>query len=236
MPFDPIELARITEEIVCDGEKRKYYRFRYTGFYGGSATADVVGCNLRCVYCWSWKYVSNPEKYGRFYSPREVVNILNHMLRKHGGIARLTGGEPTICFRHLLEVMDGVEGEFVLETNGILLDEEKVRELSNYDHIFVRVSLKGVDRESFERVTGAKGEYFDKQIEALKLLAKYGVPARPAILFNLFPKEKLVELQRMLLRISPRYVLELEPFSNYGGALERLRRAGLHLHSLEEYL
>ena len=235
MGFDPLRLAEETERIVCREGKRKYYRFRYTRFYGGSATADVVGCNLRCAYCWSWKYVTRPEAYGKFYSAREVSAILNRMVEKHGGIARITGGEPTICFDHLLEVLENVKGEFVLETNGILLDEEKVKVLSEFDNLFVRVSLKGVDEESFERITGAEGRFFEHQMRALELLAKYGVPARPAILFNLFPREKLAELQRRLLEISPRYVLELEPFMDYGGALKRIRERGLRLYSLEEY-
>ena len=235
MAFDPVELAEITEKVVCRGRERKYYRFRYTRFYGGSATADVVGCNLRCAYCWSWKYVTEPEKHGRFYPPEEVAAILNRMVEKRGGIARITGGEPTICFSHLVEVISRVKGEFILETNGILLDEERVAALSEFDNLFVRVSLKGADPESFERVTGAEGRFFEHQIKALELLAEYGIPGRPAILFNLFPKEKLVELQQRLLRISPRYILELEPFMDYGGALKRIRERGLQLYSLEEY-
>ncbi len=235
MGYDPLELSEATERIVCRDGTRKYYRFRYTAFYGGSATADVVGCNLRCAYCWSWKYVVDPVSHGKFYTPSEVASILNHLVRKHGGIARMTGGEPTLCFDHLLEVMRNVEGEFVLETNGILLDRERVEVLSEFDNVFVRVSLKGVDRESFERVTGADGRYFDRQIRALELLAKFGIPARPAILFNIFPKEKLVSLQERLLRISPRYVLELETFVDYGGALKRLRERGMTPYPLEHY-
>ncbi len=235
MPFDPLEVTKSVEEIVCRGKKRKYYRFRWTRFYGGSATADVVGCNLRCVYCWSWKYVTQPEKYGKFYSPSEVAAILNHFLQKHGGIARMTGGEPTLCFDHLIDVLERVEGEFILETNGILLNEEKVEALASFDNLFVRVSLKGVDRKSFEKITGAKGEFFDRQIRALELLAEHGVPARPAILFNLFRREELVRLQARLLRISPRYILELEPFNDYGGALKRLRERGITVYSLEQY-
>lgn len=41
-PFDPIELAKETEAIVCrsglEGQERKYTAFYATGVYGGIAT------------------------------------------------------------------------------------------------------------------------------------------------------------------------------------------------------
>ena len=40
--YDPITLSRKIESIVCQGSRRKYYRFRPAGFYGGIATADYV--------------------------------------------------------------------------------------------------------------------------------------------------------------------------------------------------
>jgi uncharacterized Fe-S cluster-containing radical SAM superfamily protein len=33
-------------EVICKGNKRKYYRFRAGRFYGGIATADCMGCNM----------------------------------------------------------------------------------------------------------------------------------------------------------------------------------------------
>jgi uncharacterized Fe-S cluster-containing radical SAM superfamily protein len=48
------DLASQTQAIVSRGRLRKYYRFRWAGYYGGIATADCVGCCLRCLSCWSW--------------------------------------------------------------------------------------------------------------------------------------------------------------------------------------
>ena len=36
-PFNPVELARVTERIVCDGESRKYTAFYATGVYRGDS-------------------------------------------------------------------------------------------------------------------------------------------------------------------------------------------------------
>ncbi|HDD72750.1 MAG TPA: molybdenum cofactor biosynthesis protein MoaA, partial [Candidatus Aenigmarchaeota archaeon] len=74
--IDPVRLAEETRKLVARGEKRKYYRFRAAEFYGGVATADCVGCNLRCVFCWAWNIVNKPEHTGNFYSPEEVVRKL----------------------------------------------------------------------------------------------------------------------------------------------------------------
>ena len=35
-PFDPLELARKTEQIICKGNRRKYTKFVSQRFYGGN--------------------------------------------------------------------------------------------------------------------------------------------------------------------------------------------------------
>ena len=42
VPFDPVELTRETERIVCRGNRRKYTRSYATGAYGGTATGYTV--------------------------------------------------------------------------------------------------------------------------------------------------------------------------------------------------
>ena len=64
--MDPREFAEEIKKYVCRGIERKYYRFRYTRHYGGIATADCVGCNLRCFFCWSYRPRENYKIYGRY--------------------------------------------------------------------------------------------------------------------------------------------------------------------------
>ena len=61
MPFDPIQRSREVEQIVMKGDKRRYYRFRFAKFYGGIITADALGCNLLCAYCWNYSRNLNPQ-------------------------------------------------------------------------------------------------------------------------------------------------------------------------------
>lgn len=201
---DPLKLSKVTEKIVCKGFEKKYYRFRAARFYGGIATADCVGCNLRCAYCWAWNVVHNPKNYGKFYSPEEVAERLVKIAKRKGyDKLRISGNEPTICKEHLLKLLEAIPKKylFILETNGIILgyDEGFVKLLSEFPNLYVRISLKGANPETFSKVTGAKDGFW-LQLKAIKNCMKYGIKCRPAIqefIYNRDPdflKEKLGEI------------------------------------------
>jgi uncharacterized Fe-S cluster-containing radical SAM superfamily protein len=169
--YDPIELTKKIENIVTNGNLKKYYRFRPTGFYGGIATADTVGCNLRCKFCWSGNSVWNSKNTGKFYSSKDVADELQIIAQKKGyKQLRISGGEPTIGKEHLINLLKSIDENylFILETNGILLgfDETYVDELSNFKNLHVRVCLKGLDLQEFSMLTGAVLG-FDYQMKAL---------------------------------------------------------------------
>jgi uncharacterized Fe-S cluster-containing radical SAM superfamily protein len=172
--YDPIELSKKTEKIVVENNLKKYYRFRPTGFYGGIATADTVGCNLRCKFCWSGNSVWNSKNTGKFYSSEDVADKLKSIADKKGyHQLRISGGEPTIGKQHLIDLLENISSKylFILETNGILLgyDKKYIDDLSVFENLHVRVCLKGADSEEFSLFTGAlKG--FEYQIKALQYL------------------------------------------------------------------
>jgi uncharacterized Fe-S cluster-containing radical SAM superfamily protein len=172
--YDPCEVAKKVEAIVVRGTSKKYYRFRPTGFYGGIATADTVGCNLRCKFCWSGASVWNAQHTGEFYPPERVAAELEGIAEKKGyHQIRISGGEPTIGKHHLLALLKIIDTKctFILETNGILLgyDRHYIEELAAFDNLHVRVCLKGADAEEFTLLTGAS-QGFDYQIKALASL------------------------------------------------------------------
>ncbi|MBD3253776.1 MAG: radical SAM protein [Candidatus Lokiarchaeota archaeon] len=205
-------------EGICKGNTRKYYRFRKTQFYGGCATADCLGCNLRCAYCWAQKKVWNSKKDGSYYSPNEVANTLISM---NLPLVRISGGEPTICKPHLVGVISLIPKHrlFVLETNGLLLDEQYVKILSKFKNLYVRVSLKGVDERSFEIITGSEGINFKKQLRALELLNRYGIENRAAIVVDIFTDEQIRRLQIP--------DLEFESLMRYPFVVKNLKERGI---------
>lgn len=214
---------------------RKYYRFRGGRWYGGIATADCVGCNLRCVFCWGWYPRDNAANVGRFYSAEEVFLKLLKIVRKRGyHQVRLSGGEPTLSRNHLLKLIELTEEEgllFILETNGILIgyDRSYAHDLGKFDKLHVRVSLKGTTPKEFSILTGAEQKGFELQLKALKYLLDEGVSAHPAVMLSFSDERGIQQLTERLQEIDSRLILELEEeyVFLYPHVVKKLRKAGI---------
>lgn len=239
MPFDPIEHSAKIEKIVMSGSKRRYHRFRAAPYYGGIATADALGCNLLCAYCWNYFRNLHPDRSGRFYSPKEVAgNLLRIAQKKHFHLYRMTGSEPILgeaSLEHFAEIHRLVaEGDpqcrFVLETNGLMLGYEPgfIKRL-NPAGLMVRVAIKGVDGNSFEKITGAKGEFLKYQIEAVKLLEEAGIDTWPALMGDLFSDPEIKKLQNLLKLQGISAELEIERLEKYPYVMEQLRKRGIEI-------
>ena len=228
--YDPLKTAVTTQAIVCSGDQRKYYRFRPAKFYGGIATADCVGCNLRCVFCWSWNVTTRPETVGSFYTPRDVAQRLIGIAKgKKLTRVRISGNEPTLCREHLLKVLELIPQEylFILETNGILIgnDETYGRDLSQFPNLHVRVSLKGTCEEEFFRLTGAQPAAFRLQLKALEHLVGCGVVVHPACMVSFSTDDRVKALRTRLAAIHPSFRdFEEEELILYPAVEERLRK------------
>jgi uncharacterized Fe-S cluster-containing radical SAM superfamily protein len=233
--YDPIELSKKTEQIVVENNLKKYYRFRPTGFYGGIATADTVGCNLRCKFCWSSNSVWNAESTGEFYSSKEVADTLQSIADNKGyHQVRISGGEPTIGKHHLLEVLEHINPKylFILETNGILLGYDKtyVENLSVFENLHVRVCLKGADAEEFSRFTGAE-KGFEYQMRALQYLREKNMSFNIALVTT--HAEKKQHFFQQLKRIGlDTVIIEEEEIKLYPMVRKRLQQEHL-LHYFE---
>ncbi|MCX7974486.1 MAG: radical SAM protein [Candidatus Aminicenantes bacterium] len=209
LPFDPIERAKEVEKLVLSGERRKYYRFRATGFYGGIATADAVGCSFLCAYCWNLGRHLEPQNCGHFYSPEEVVEILLSLSKPRGlNQVRISGAEPILgpkAVIHLIKILEIMEKKapmmrFILETNGLLFgfDSTFAQEIAHFKNLIVRVSLKAVEAKKFEKITGAKGDFVIYPLRSLINLQTVGVRCWPAIMAEFFTKEEKERLSNFL--------------------------------------
>jgi uncharacterized Fe-S cluster-containing radical SAM superfamily protein len=251
-PFDPLELARETEKIVTrkgrEGLERKYVGLYSAPVYRGIATGYATGCCLRCIYCWSSWSRDYPEKFGKFYSPKEVAQRL--FKAAENGITspgwqrfrklkvnklRLSGCEPTIGKEHLLSVLEYAENSkyplFILETNGILLgaDRNYVKKLAKFKKLYVRVSFKAATPEGFTQRTGALGDYYELSFKALRYLLDEGIDARAAAMTDprVMSREERKILIETLSGIDPRILntaeLEEEQIDVYETTVKRLK-------------
>ncbi|MEM4891957.1 MAG: radical SAM protein [Pyrobaculum sp.] len=186
---------------------RRYRRFRADRWYGGVATADVVGCNLRCGMCWAWRSSSYVLHTGQWMTPEEVAERLSSIakIKKYRQV-RVSGGEPLIAPSHLLKIINLLENYiFIVETNGLLIDQSLARNLARFSNIVVRVSLKGASEEEFVKITYSPPVYFYKQLDAVKHLVDAGlVPCRdvyPAAMLGFSTTESIEQLKKTLSQI-----------------------------------
>lgn len=240
VPFDPVELARKTEQIVSTDNKRKYTDFYVVRVYRGISTGYTVGCNFRCFYCWSDESRDFPEKYGSFYSPEEAFERLARSAQRKGvNKFRISGAEPTLGKRHLIELLGLVEDSkfplFILETNGTVLgvDEDYVEQLSKFKKVYLRVSLKAGNPEGFSWRTGAKAESFELPFKAIQNLWDHEVNFHCAAMTDprIMPSREREQLLEKLAGISANLArnLEEEIVDPYPSTIFRLAKAGVNL-------
>jgi uncharacterized Fe-S cluster-containing radical SAM superfamily protein len=239
--FDPLELAKQTERIVCRGDSRKYTKFYCTRVYRGIATGYTCGCCLRCIFCWvNWSR-DFPEKYGTFSSPTEAFENLSRVARKAQILQlRVSGAEPTLGKAHLLALLEKVEASafrlFILETNGILIgaDPDYAKQIACFKKVHTRVSLKAGTPEAFTTKTGAKPESFNLPFQGIVNLLEAGASFHVAAMSadtRIMTKQEHEGLLSRLASIHPALVdnLEEEMVDPYHTTLERLRHAGVKL-------
>ena len=240
IPFDPLRRAEEVEKIVMKNLKRKYYRFRYARYYGGIVTADACGCCFLCAYCWNYFRNLNPRKYGEFYSSEEVANKLVKISEKKNCLKfRVSGTEPILgekSLEHLVKVIDLLYQkirnlEFVIETNGLILGfyPELVEKLQKFkDFLYVRVSIKGWNEKSFEKISGVSGKYFVYPLIAIKNLLDNRINAWPAVMWEIFRGRGIENLSKRLKEYEIRpEELEIEYLEKYPFVIENLRRRGI---------
>jgi uncharacterized Fe-S cluster-containing radical SAM superfamily protein len=181
-------------------------------------------------------------RYGKFFSPEEAAdNLLDIARRRRFRLFRITGSEPILgeaSLAHLLAVSDLVSREvpnskFVLETNGLMLGyRPELSERFSPRNVLVRVSLKGTDPLSFEKMTGAQQEYFSFPLQALKILEGRGFETWPALMEDLFTPAEITRLKQSLRGLGIQAALELESLEPYPFVLDNLRRRGVDYRGL----
>jgi len=240
-PFDPVKRAEEVERLVMKDGKRLYYRFRAAPYYGGIATADAIGCSFLCAYCWNYFRNLNPARFDRYYSAQEVASNLLEIARKRSfHLFRITGSEPLLgeaSLEHLTGVLKIIFQEqphsvFILETNGFFQGCRKdLIEKLIFKNLWIRISLKGVDEESFELISGAKREFFQYPLVALKELEKAGMKAWPAVMSDLFTDEEIGRLKKVLEEYEIGARVEQEVLEEYPFVIENMKKRKVRIKS-----
>jgi uncharacterized Fe-S cluster-containing radical SAM superfamily protein len=234
--YDPVALATATEKVVVDGNRRKYVQLgRPLRFYGGTASATEVGCNLRCKFCFSDKPVWKPKSTGRFYTPQQVFDGLSQSAQKHGyKLISASASEGTLGRQHLFELLDLVEASeyvYILETNGITLgaDPEFAQALAKYKRLHVRVSIKGTSEDEYHELTGAMPSSYRLPFLGLGHLIDAGVSCNACVMVSFSDEDGIAQVKRDIGKVHPGILksVELEKITMFPKVAERLKKAGL---------
>jgi len=101
-------------------------------------------CNYRCSYC---TVFNNPQPAANKTMTLEVVDKVietwNEKVTAKNGLLILHGGEPLMNWKGLTRLVEGIDANTVMFTNGSLLDKEKARWLAAHD-VNVLVSMDGL--------------------------------------------------------------------------------------------
>ena len=234
--YDPVQLAAATEKVVVAGNRRKYASLaRPLRFYGGTTSATEVGCNLRCVFCFSDKPVRKPARTGTFYTPQQVFDALQKSARKHGHkLISASASEGTLGKQHLyelLELVDTTDLIYVCETNGMTLgaDPQFSQELARFRNLHVRVSIKGTNETEYAKLTGAVPESYELPYRALGYLIAAGVSCNACLMVSFSDDDGLKAAERRLYDVHPGLLksLERENITLFPKVSKRLHDAGL---------
>lgn len=229
------------------GQARKYYRLRPARYYGGVATADQVGCNLLCAYCWNYGRNLRPAHCeGKYYHYREIAKRLVDISQRKGfRRIRFSGAEPILgehSFDHLVGVLEEIRKrdpfmEFILETNGLVIGArpEFAQRLAGFARLQVRITLKGWDEESFELISGAEGAFWELPLKGLQALLNQGIVAWAAIMYETFGRRGIEKISTALQERSIRLEqIEVEYLEPYPFVLENLRLRSIELYEQDD--
>lgn len=132
-------------------------------------------CNQRCIHCYNQSGMENNNTPG--LSLEEWKRIAKEMGEMGIFQCIMSGGEPTLMGDGLFEIMDilheyGVM--FIVISNGMLINEEKMKRFSKYRYNWFQISIDGSRPEIHDYIRGAKS--FNKAIAAANLVKQAGIP------------------------------------------------------------
>ncbi len=164
-----------------------------------SMTLEItLRCNLRCHHCYNFdrelpklQHDLRPE-----LNPQEIYKIIDEISDAGCLNLTLTGGEALIHphFFDFVRYARNKHMALTLKSNGVLLDQDKVKNLINAEVMDMEISLYGASALTHDAFTRATGS-FEKTLTGIKTAKWAGV--KTAINYVL-TRHNYQELEKML--------------------------------------
>jgi radical SAM protein with 4Fe4S-binding SPASM domain len=136
-------------------------------------------CNLRCVHCYVNEPVGDFEIRDRELSLERLVKLVDEIVEAGCLNVLFTGGEvlarPDFPELYLYAIRKGLL--VTVFTNGTLISERIADLFDSFRPAAIEITLYGMTRETYERVTRVPGSY-DKCIDGIRRLVARGVPLK----------------------------------------------------------
>jgi len=159
-------------------------------------------CNQKCFYCYA-KSTSNCKDELSLNNWLEIL----HGLYKHGTrLLIFSGGEPFL-YPDIIELLHSIYNDFIIEinTNGTLLNEEVVKQLSSFHVKCIQISIDSSTPKVHDKIRG-KGTW-ERAVDALSLLNEYKIHTRVAMTIH---KENFLDIENVK-KLADEYSAEFFP-------------------------
>lgn len=133
-------------------------------------------CNLRCAMCYTDCF-NHPEFVRDELPTDDILRIMDQLAEAGTLELCLTGGEPLARPDFFTIYEQAIDKGFLvtLFTNGTLLTQEAADRLAERPPKQIEISLHGVTKPTFERVTQGRGSY-ERCMEGIELLRARHLP------------------------------------------------------------
>jgi radical SAM protein with 4Fe4S-binding SPASM domain len=136
-------------------------------------------CNLACVHCYVNESATDPNERERELPLSRLQTLIDEVAERGCLELLLTGGEVLVRpdFEALYRYAVSKGLLVILFTNGTMVTDAVAQLLGEHKPLRVEITLYGMTRETYERVTQVPGS-FDKCIAGIERLRARGVPLK----------------------------------------------------------
>lgn len=134
-------------------------------------------CNLRCAHCYCNLASNDKDALERELKTEEIFDILDQIAEAGCLWLLITGGEPLVREDFLDIYTYAKKKGFIISlfTNGTLLTPKIADYLAEWLPFRVEITLYGITKKTYERVTGIPGS-FERCLRGIDLLLQRRIP------------------------------------------------------------
>ncbi|MFA5358592.1 MAG: radical SAM protein [Patescibacteria group bacterium] len=176
-------------------------------------------CNFRCPSCSIWQKQSFDDELTEVEWLSAAENIKKTL--KPNAFVEINGGEPLIRKNLTIKIIQELKKYFksvALNSNGLLINQETVKELENAGLDILKISFYSLDQETHNNLRGTSTAY-DSALKAIKLMSASKIKLEVGVLVT---SHNIEDLPRLVERLqeTPNTTIVIQPLDESVELLE----------------